>query len=101
MDTRELIKTLRNMLPEKVDYADLVCAEGFAYGNEFVYEDPESYFIEEAANKLEQLQQFIDDIFGDHYVDYLEFYTNRCRELEDQLEAVRKIVQGGDSDEDY
>ena len=96
MDTRELIQTLRNMLPEKVDYADLICAEGFAHGYEFVYEDPESYFIEEAANKLEQLQQFIDDMLGDHYVDYLEFYTNRCRELEEQLGAIKKILREED-----
>ena len=39
----------------------------------------------DAANKLEQLQRLIDDIMGDHYVDYLEFYSNRCRELEEKL----------------
>ena len=42
-----------------------------------------------AAEKLQELQQLIDDMLGDHYVDYLEFYTNRCRELEDELERVR------------
>jgi hypothetical protein len=31
---------LREMLPGKVDYADLVCAEPFARGYCFVYEDP-------------------------------------------------------------
>lgn len=40
----------------------------------------------EAANKLGELQAFIDDMLGDHYVDQLDFYTNRCRELEEQLE---------------
>ena len=40
-----------------------------------------------AADKLEQLQRLVDDMLGDHYVDHLEFYTNRCRELEEQLES--------------
>ena len=42
-----------------------------------------------AAEKLQELQQLVDDMFGDHYVDYLEFYTNRCRELEEELERAR------------
>ena len=42
----------------------------------------------EAANKLEELQRFIDDMLGDHYIDYLEFYANRCRELEDELDFI-------------
>ena len=40
----------------------------------------------EAADKLEQLQQLVDDMLGDHYVDYLDFYANRCRELEEKLD---------------
>ena len=44
-----------------------------------------------AADKLEQLQGFIDDLLGDHYIDYLEFYANRCRELEDELAGQNKI----------
>lgn len=31
------------------------------------------------------------DILGDHYIDYLEFYTNRCRELEEQLSDKNNI----------
>lgn len=42
-----------------------------------------------AAEKLQELQQLVDDMLGDHYVDYLEFYTNRCRELEEELERAR------------
>ena len=90
MKTRELIDGLRHMLPEKVDYAELVGAEGFAYGYQYVYEDPEPYLMEEAADRLEELQNFIDDMLGDHYVDYLEFYVNRCHELEEELEKLRK-----------
>lgn len=50
----------------------------------------------DAADKLCILRQFIDDMLGDHYVDYLEFYANRCRELEDQLEAIKKIFREED-----
>ena len=42
-----------------------------------------------AAEKLQELQQLVDDILGDHYVDYLEFYTNRCRELEEELDRLK------------
>lgn len=55
MEIKGLIENLKNMLPEKVDYADLVCAEGFAHGYTYVYEDPEPYFIENAINALEKL----------------------------------------------
>lgn len=94
METRELVKQLRDMLPPKVDYADLVCAEGGFRGHTYVWEDPEPYFIEEAANKLEQLQRLIDDMLGDHYVDNLDWYSNRCRELEEELENVRSGSNG-------
>ena len=45
--------------------------------------------LTESADKLEQLQRLIDDMLGDHYVDYLDWYINRCRELEDELETIR------------
>ena len=41
--------------------------------------------LKQAAIKLDELQSFIDDMMGDHYVDYLDFYTNLCRELEEKL----------------
>lgn len=94
METRELIKALRDMLPPKVDSADLVCAEGFARGHMYVWEDPEPYFIEAAADKLEQLQKLVDDMLGGHYVDNLDWYANRCRELEEELENIRSDDDG-------
>lgn len=39
----------------------------------------------EAADRLEIVMRLIDDMSSDHYVDYLEFYANRCRELEEEL----------------
>lgn len=50
---KALVEELREMLPEKVDYADLVCAEGSAHGSYYVYEDPGDYIVEEAADRLE------------------------------------------------
>lgn len=45
--------------------------------------------INEAADKLEELQQLIDDTTNDHYVDALDFYSERCRELEDKIENAK------------
>ena len=39
----------------------------------------------EAAMRLEWIKRLIEDILSDHYIDYLEFYAERCRELEDEL----------------
>ena len=51
-----------------------------------------SMACKEAAVKIQELQRLIDDMNGDHYVDQLEFYTNRCRELEDKLEQIQNIL---------
>lgn len=39
----------------------------------------------EVADKLECFVQLIDDMFNDHYVDTLEWYMERCWELEQEL----------------
>ena len=52
----EIVRGLREMLPPQVDYAKLVCAEGFAHGQCYVWEDPEPYIISEAADLIESLQ---------------------------------------------
>lgn len=51
----EATKNLRAMLPEKVDYAELVCAESFAHGAHFVWTDPEPYMIDAAAELIDDL----------------------------------------------
>ena len=50
----------------------------------------ENVDFNDVANKLEELMQFIDDMLCDHYVDNLEWYMNRCWELEDEIEKLRK-----------
>ena len=57
----ESINNLRELLHPKVDYADLVCAEGFAYGYHYVWEDPEPYIIENAANLINELRALINE----------------------------------------
>lgn len=84
METIELIEKLRQYY------------EDFGQGR------TQSFFkitsdCKEAADKLEKLQRFVNDILGDHYIDYLEFYTNRCRELEKELSIQKMLVLNGES----
>ncbi len=53
-EIKNAIKYMKGKLPSKVDYAKLVCAEGFAYGHHFVYEDEEGYIIEDVINVLQK-----------------------------------------------
>ena len=68
MDTRNIIANLRGLARLKV-------AE---------------YVTKAAADKLEELQRLIDDATSDHYVDALDFYSERCRELEEKIEKTKR-----------
>ena len=57
MEIQKLIKDLRDLLPEPVDYAEMVGAPGWAYGCMYAYENPEDRLIEEAANAPEELSE--------------------------------------------
>lgn len=76
MDTREIVKEIR-------DYTEKHDMPFARY-----------LMLTEAADKLEQLQRLVDDMLGDHYVDYLDWYANRCRELEEELENIRSGDNG-------
>ena len=41
--------------------------------------------VNEAADKIEWLQKFIDDMTNDHFVDILDFYSERCQNLEEDF----------------
>lgn len=56
MNADEIVRGLREMLPPQEDYAKLVCAEGFACGQYYVWTEPEPYVISEAANLIESLE---------------------------------------------
>ena len=47
------IELLKNMLPEKVSYANLIGASS-CYGDKYVYEEPEPYALELAISALEK-----------------------------------------------
>lgn len=57
MDNQEAIELLRNMQNPLQDYAEMVCTPAFAYGNRYVYPEPEDYAIEEAISALEYRQK--------------------------------------------
>lgn len=45
-----------------------------------------------AANKLEELQEYIDNMNGDHWVDYVEYYAERCWALEELNEELKQTI---------
>ena len=56
MNADEIVKALRESLPPKIDYAELVGAEGFAHGACYVWDDPLPYLMSNAADLIESLQ---------------------------------------------
>lgn len=44
--------------------------------------NPHQGLLLEAADKIEWLQKLIDDMTNDHFVDTLDFYSERCQNLE-------------------
>ena len=44
----------------------------------------------EVADRLEELMQVIDDMMNDHYTDYLDWYAQRCWELEEEIERLKE-----------
>ena len=53
--------------------------------------NPHQGLLLEAADKIEWLQRFVDDMTNDHFVDALDFYSERCYRLEnDFMELVMK-----------
>ena len=56
MDYKKLVESLEKMLPSKIPYGELVGAPWPYTGQgEMVYEDPESYFIEQAITAINDL----------------------------------------------
>ena len=77
METHEIIRALRD-----------------AMDSQYIQENCDEIIdlLRQAADKLEQLRQFVDDMHNDHYVDYLDFYFNRCWELEDKVDLLEAEV---------
>ena len=69
MDNRKLVKSLRQKAAV----------------------NPHQGLLLEAADKIEWLQKLVDDMTNDHFVDTLDFYSERCQKLEeDFVELVMK-----------
>ena len=79
MNETEAIELIKNMLPEKVSYANLVGASN-CYGDKYIYEDPEPYALELAISALEkQIPKKIDH-------DYLS-----CNSCDGDLEVFARM----------
>ena len=64
MTNEEAIELLKNILPRKISYAELVGASN-CYGDKLVYESPEPYAIEYAIESLQEntkLKAEIDEL---------------------------------------
>ena len=72
MEIRELVKRLRN------------CGGG----TEGIK------LVNEAADKIEWLQKLVDDMTNDHFVDTLDFYSERCQKLEEDFTEL--VMQSED-----
>lgn len=48
--------------------------------------------LEEVADRLQDLAQVIDDMMNDHYTDYLEWYAQRCWELEEENVKLKDTI---------
>lgn len=57
IDIDILIKYWEDALPPLVDYAEMIGAPAWSYGIEYVYEDPEGYFIDDTIAALKELKE--------------------------------------------
>ena len=46
--------------------------------------------LTEVAYRLQELTEVIDDMMNDHYTDCLEWYAQRCWELEEEVERLKE-----------
>jgi len=53
MNEIDAIRLIKNMLPNKVSFSDLIGASS-CYGDQYVYEEPEPYALELAIEALEK-----------------------------------------------
>lgn len=71
----EIVRALREMLPPKIDYAELVGAEGFTHGSCYVWDDPVPYIINDAANLIESLQTDLARVTAERDAAVCDLYT--------------------------
>ena len=54
----------------------------------YIKNDSNKELLSEAADKIEQLQTWLDDSTNDHFTWTLEYYFSRCNELEEKIEKL-------------
>ena len=97
MDIEKLIEDLRGLLKqygEKIPYGELVGAPWpYSRAGDLVWQDPEPYFIEQAATALSTLQAENEKLRADvvRFNDMLASYQNvLVPELRAELEQVKR-----------
>ena len=55
--------------------------------------DPHQGLLLEAANKIEWLRSIVDDMTNDHFVDTLDFYSERCQELTEKIGELQSATR--------
>ena len=97
MDIEKLIEDLRGLLKqygEKIPYGELVGAPWpYSRAGDLVWQDPEPYFIEQAATALSTLQAENESLRADvvRFNDLLASYQNVfVPELRAELEQVKQ-----------
>ena len=71
-------------LPDKVDYADLVCSPDFTRGFRMVYEDEYGYVVEDTIKALEEFQ---------HYKELAE--QGRLMDIETYQQRLIRYIDAG------
>lgn len=96
MDYKELVESLKSMLPPKVLYGDLIGAEGvYAHSGPLVYEDPEPYFIEQAANAITDLlarAEAAQETLQRAMVEYKDRAEKAERERDKAVKTIETII---------
>ncbi|MPM00572.1 hypothetical protein SDC9_46799 [bioreactor metagenome] len=91
MNASEIIKDLRSLLPPQVDYAELVCAEGFFHGQHYVWTEPEPYIISAAADYIESLQTEVEGMRSNWYK-CASNYQQKCKDVAELESKINNLL---------
>lgn len=98
---RYLARQMREMLPEPLDYADLIGAPEGSRGQLYVYEDPRCEVISEGAKKLDEiakeatrLQAQMDEVYANLRVLELALKNNRLVYNGEEWERIETAIAG-------
>ncbi|MFQ7138902.1 hypothetical protein [Evtepia sp.] len=99
MDIEKLIEDLRGLLKqygEKIPYGELVGAPWpYSRSGDLVWQDPEPYFIEQAATALSTLQAENEQLRGEleYEQEHANAYHEECGQWEAENEKLRAELE--------